>query len=408
MLLELSVVEQRYDAVMEILRDGLSVTEVAERYGVSRQSVHAWITRYERGGLSGLADRSHRPKSCPHQIARDIEAEICELRRIHPDWGPRTLVHHLGKNAIEPVPSRATVYRVLVRNDLIDPRARRRRKVDYRRWERSKPMELWQLDVMGQVFLSSGQELKVITGLDDHSRFCVIAQLAERATARPVCAALTDALDRYGIPDEVLTDNGKVFTGRLGKTPGEVLFDKICRSHGIHHILTKPRSPTTIGKVERFHETLRAKLFNTHTFDTIEQAQAALDAYVDEYNNRRAHQSLGMRTPAERFRFGAKTEIGVDPEPPTEVLIESSALEVERLVFSNGLISVARQRFSVGRRFGGRIVTVRIQPTVLHVFCDGELIRSEPRRMTKEVVHVRAHRPYKKRKDRMREASSIR
>jgi transposase len=96
-LLELSVVEQRYDAVMEVLRDGLSKTEVAERYGVLRQSVHAWIARYEQGGMAGLADCSHRPKSCPHQIATAIEAQICQLRRIHPDWGPRTIVHHLER-----------------------------------------------------------------------------------------------------------------------------------------------------------------------------------------------------------------------------------------------------------------------------------------------------------------------
>jgi transposase-like protein len=78
-LVELSVVEQRYDAVLAVQRDGRSVTEVALAYGVSRQSVHAWLRRYEVGGLPALADRSHKPRTSPNQIDAAIEARVCEL-----------------------------------------------------------------------------------------------------------------------------------------------------------------------------------------------------------------------------------------------------------------------------------------------------------------------------------------
>jgi transposase InsO family protein len=77
-----------------------------------------------------------------------------------------------------------------------------------------------------------------VTGIDDHSRFCVAAGLIERANARAVCGIFTQTLERYGTPEELLTDNGKVFTGRLGPHPGEVLFDRICREQGITHLLT--------------------------------------------------------------------------------------------------------------------------------------------------------------------------
>ena len=87
MLWERSVTEQRYNAVLEVLEAGLPVTEVADRYGVSRQSVHTWIARYRAGGLEGLADRSHRPNRCPHQLAAAVEARVCELRRQHPGGG---------------------------------------------------------------------------------------------------------------------------------------------------------------------------------------------------------------------------------------------------------------------------------------------------------------------------------
>ena len=94
---------------------------------------------------------------------------------------------------------------------------------------------------------------------------------------------------------------GKVFTGRFGSRPGEVLFDKICRQNGITHRLTAPRSPTTTGKIERFHGTLRGEFLNDRTFATIAAAQAAVDAWVHEYNHDRPHQSIGRCTPAERF-----------------------------------------------------------------------------------------------------------
>ena len=100
-----------------------------------------------------------------------------------------------------------------------------------------------------------------MTGVDDHSRYCVIARVVERATGRAVCLAFSEALQRYGAPEEVLTDNGKQFTARFGRG-GEVLFDKICRRNAITHRLTQPRSPTTTGKIERFHQTLRRELLD--------------------------------------------------------------------------------------------------------------------------------------------------
>jgi transposase-like protein len=98
-LVELSVMEQRYQAVLAVVQDGWKVTEVAERLGVSRQSVHAWIARYEAGGLAALAERSHRPETCPHQTHPETEARICELRRSTRDGG------HAGSSTSSPGPA---------------------------------------------------------------------------------------------------------------------------------------------------------------------------------------------------------------------------------------------------------------------------------------------------------------
>ena len=155
MLWELSVAEQRYRAVLEV-GTGVPVTEVAERYGVSRQSVHTWLLRYREEGIRGLEDRSHQVHAHPWRIPAEVEEAICELRRGHPKWGPRRLVFEMGRRGHQV--TRSSVYRALVRNGLIEPVSRRRRRKDYRRWERGTAMELWQLDVTASAFLTSGTE----------------------------------------------------------------------------------------------------------------------------------------------------------------------------------------------------------------------------------------------------------
>jgi transposase InsO family protein len=174
---------------------------------------------YRRGGvaaLQDLADRSHRPRAHPALTSPEVEAAICEMRRAHPRWGQRRIEFDLGRQGCPgPIPSVSTIYRVLVRHGLVEAVPRRRRRQDYKRSQREAPMELWQLDIVGGVRLADGTETKIVTGVVDHSRFCVIAAVVRRATGRAVCLAFAEALDRFGIPDEMLTDNGKQFAGRF-------------------------------------------------------------------------------------------------------------------------------------------------------------------------------------------------
>jgi transposase InsO family protein len=377
MLQELSMVEQRYLAVREVL-DGAKVTDVATRYGVDRRTVHRWVVRYATEGLGALSDRSSRPDRCPHQIAPELEARIVALRRAHPGWGPRTILAKLRREMDEP-PSRSSIYRCLLRHRLIDHTPRRRRAQDYRRWERSRPMELWQMDVMGGVELADGTELKAITGIDDHSRFCVLAKLVHRATARPVCEALVQALERHGCPEQILTDNGKVFTGRLAHRPATTSFDRICLANGIRHILTAPYSPTTTGKIERLHKTIRKELLSESTFTSIEHAQAELDAWVA--NCDREHQGIGDVPPIRRFELVHRdaSEV-IDPQIEPEDQAAPTGPTVNRRVDRAGRISILKHRYHVGRHLAGRRVVVASADGLLHVSHDGVVVATHARR----------------------------
>ena len=369
MLVELKLVEQRYRAVMDVL-DGMSVTDVARRNGVSRQSVHTWLRRYANGGMAALADKSTKPESCPHQMAPVVEARVVELRRSHPRWGPRSIRTHLANEGFSPVPGRSSIYRTLVRHHLVEPTPRKRSRADYKRWERSRSMELWQMDVVGRFHLADGTEVKVVTGIDDHSRFCVCARVVARATARPVCEALQWALARTECPTKFCLTTAKSSTARFGQGPGPVLFDRI----GIRHILTAPYSPTTTGKVERFHKTMRSEFLVDHdrVHATIEELQRALDAWVDEYNTKRPHQSLGDRPPLERFALAKARPADLEmPEVRDQVPLSARPPGVNRWVDQRGSIGLGGFRYRVGATFAEESVEVVVR---------GRARRDPPRR----------------------------
>ncbi len=397
--MELTKMEQRYDAVLGVIRDGLTVSEVAAAYGVSRQSVHTWLARYEREGLGGLADRSHRPRFSPLQMPPAIEARVLELRRHHPSWGHVHIAHQLGREGVAPLPSLSSIYRALVRHHLIEPKAKRKRLPTYKRWERGRPMELWQMDVVGGILLDDATECKVLTGIDDHSRFCVCAGVMVRATARAVCGFFAQALERYGVPEEILTDNGKVFTNRFGLTPTEVLFDKICRENGITHRLTAPASPTTTGKVERFHRTFRTEFLGGQIFSSLEVAQKDLNDWVDDYNTDRPHRSLDMATPAERFF--KRSDPGA-PELPVDLRVleddRSGQDWVSRTVSVVGTISVSNQVFSLGKHRAGHIIDVHVREHLLEAWDGPELVKTVLRESTGEVRKKKAERQPKAKK----------
>jgi len=376
MLMELRVGELRYRAVWEVL-EGASVTEVARRFGVSRQSVHSWLRRYAaEGGLGALGDHSSTPHSCPHQMGPVVEAAVVAARRAHPSWGADRIRFQLERDAVGPVPGRTSVYRALVRNGLVEAGPRRKKRSDYRRWERGRPMELWQMDVVGGFHLADGTEVKAVSGIDDNSRFVVSAMLVARATAKPVCDALLVALRRWGCPEQILTDNGKVFTGRFGPagSSAEVLFDRICAENGIRHLLTAPRSPTTTGKVERWHKTMRKEFLADHDrrWETIAEFQAALDAWVIEYNTDRPHQSLGMRPPVDRFQLAG---VGVSAAEPAGIdrIVEPAARVVQlpgvqRWVDQHGLVSLAGFRYRVPIVLVGEPVQVVAAEHLVRIF----------------------------------------
>ncbi len=203
---------------------------------------------------------------------------------------------------------------------------------------------------------------------------------------------LRAAIAAYGAPVQILTDNGKVFTGRFNHPPVEVLFDAICRENGIEHLLTQPRSPTTTGKIERLHRSMRAEfLAGAKPFASLKTAQAALDEWVADYNTSRPHQSLKMDTPAARFG-PAVTAASPSASAGAAGPDRGGDDWVSRKVTTNGVVCVSWQQVSVGRHYAGARCDVHVDGDLLRFWIGEELVKTAARASAGAVRNKKAAR----------------
>lgn len=180
----------------------------------------------------------------------------------------------------------------------------------------------------------------------------------------------------------------RFFTGRFGTHKAEVMFDRMCRENGISHKLTAPRSPTTTGKIERFHQSVRKEFLVDRTFPTIDVAQKELDGWVHDYNNERPHQSLEMAVPADRFRLVPATK---DPHSvPVYSEEDENGQWVLRRVGSNGVVSVDNQMFSVGNAYKAQLVDAFVDDTTIQVWHQNHLVKTVARVRKGPVRKIRA------------------
>jgi transposase InsO family protein len=285
------------------------VREVARAYGVSPGWVSKLVARYRSEGDVAFEPRSRRPHTSPRSTPAEVVAHIVELRRglraSGDDAGPETIRWHLEQAGVSL--STATILRTLHRAGLITPQPHKRPRSSYVRFAAELPNETWQADFTHYRLLD-GSDVEVLCWLDDHARYALRVTAHRRVDGRTVVAQFRQAAEVHGIPASTLTDNGMVFTTRLsGGKGGRNGFEAELHRLGVQQKNARPNHPTTGGKVERFHQTLKRWLAAQPQPATIEELQALLDAFVEHYNLRRPHRSLpGSSTPAGAYRARPK------------------------------------------------------------------------------------------------------
>lgn len=301
--------------VEAVVLERQSVSELARRHGVSRYWIYKLLKRFHEGGFPALEPRSRRPKTCAHETAATVQAEILQLRQelseAGYDAGPQTIAHHLIGRA-ESVPSVATIWRILKRHGVVTPQPHKRPRCSFIRFEAKLPNETWQCDATAWQ-LADGSPVEILNIEDDHSRLFANSSAFHTVKAGDVVDAFFAAADTYGFPASFLTDNAAVFSGgsRRGKVPLELELERL----GIEVKHSTPYHPQTCGKVERLHQTLKRFLGKQPAANSLAELQFQLDAFRDYYNQRRPHRALGKQTPLAVFNSRIKARPNLPAEP---------------------------------------------------------------------------------------------
>jgi transposase InsO family protein len=280
------------------------------------------------------------------------------------DAGPSTIRWHLLQGQL-PVPSEATIWRILVRGGFVVPEPRKRPKRSWQRFEAASPNECWQLDATHWT-LAGGETVEILNIIDDHSRLLIAARAMRSVTTEAVWATFSEATQRWGLPTRCLSDNGLVFTGRLRGY--EVFFETRLREAGVLKVNSRPGHPQTCGKVERFQQTEKKWLWvRRRDLGTVAELQAGLDVFAGYYNTARPHRAIGRVTPLERFTARPRAVPG-EPIPVQQ-------RHVQAVVSAEGRLDVRPFQIAVGMRHAGQSATVVLDATHAAVYIDGRLVR---------------------------------
>lgn len=364
--------------VTAVVVEGRTHSDVAAQYGVSRSWVTRLVGRYGIEGDAAFEPRSRRPHSSPTKVDDVVDEHIVNLRvdlaSRGLDAGPVTIQWHLER--IGHTVSVSTIRRRLLNAGLIEPAPRKRPKSSYVRFQADLPNETWQSDFT-HYRLVTGADTEILVWLDDHSRYALSVTAHRRVTGDIVVDTFDATTADQGFPASVLTDNGMVYTTRFaGSQGGRNALETHLVALGIEQKHSRPNHPTTCGKVERFHQTMKKWLTaQSPQPATIEALQALVDEFVDEYNHRRPHRSLQRSTPNIAYTRLPKTGPAGSTTGP-HYRIRRDRID------SRGAISLRRvgrmHHIGIGRAHKHIAVTVLINELDIRVINTetGELLRA--------------------------------
>ncbi len=300
----------RRQTVEAFFKSGMPLSQFAKVWGLaSENSIRIWLRIYKEKGPQGLErmDFKDAPKKRgPSGIKDFLKAEITKTKMENPQFGLRKVRDFLARFKGLKV-SAGTIKKTLDEQEipLVKVEKKRRRGADQiRHFERTNPMQLWQSDITSYVLARHSQRVYLTVFMDDHSRYIVAWNLQLKQTGQFVVDCLLNGVQKFGKPEEVLTDQGRQYFTWRGKGDFQKLLDK----EGIKHVVSRSHHPQTLGKCERFWETVSKEFWTRAKPQDLKDAQDRFEHFVNHYNHFRPHQGLDGMVPADRF-FGVEDEV---------------------------------------------------------------------------------------------------
>ena len=297
--------DQRRQAVEGFLKAGLSYARFSKVMGLNDRCLMRWVAAYRKDGPKGLEDKRKQAKGRKPLAAALLEA-VKQVRLDFPSFGLRKISAFLGRfKGVKASPG-------LVRKALdqakvppLEPMARRwRNSPVIRHFERARPGELWQTDITSFLLTRNHQRVYLVAFMDDHSRYVVAWKLAMKQTGAFVQETLLEGVQRFGKPQELLSDQGRQYFAWRGKSE----FQKLLVKQGIQHVVSRAHHPETLGKCERFWGTVGTEFWSRAQPQELFEAQERLGHFINHYNHFRPHQGIDNAVPADRF-FGAQNQV---------------------------------------------------------------------------------------------------
>ena len=339
----------RFEFVKFALVDGSNIAELCRRFQISRKTGYKWIHRFLLEGFSGLADRSRRPRKSPTKTSDDLENAILMVRQRHPAWGGRKIRKRLQNLGFQQVPAASTITAILRRNGCIDPSESLKHKA-WQRFEAAAPNDLWQMDYKGHFAAQKGR-CHPLTVLDDHSRYSLGLEACSDETTITVRRCLSSIFQRYGLPRQMLMDNGAPWGSDTAHVYNPITVWLIRQGIGVIH--SRPFHPQTLGKDERFHRTFKAEVGQYCVGLSLDKCQQRFDAWRDVYNLQRPHESLAMQVPADRYQPSGRQFKKNLPA------IEYGPSDQVRKVQQGGWISYHGKGYRIPKAFYAQRVAIR-------------------------------------------------
>jgi transposase InsO family protein len=346
-----SPMSQRHEFVLLAGHAGANVRQLCRRFGISAKTGYKWLQRFRAAGISGLSDRSRRPRHSPGQCAAPVAAAVVALRCKQPTWGARKLRRRLQDLGHSAVPAASTCTAILRRADLIHPAASAA-ATPWKRFERAEPNELWQMDFKGHFATQSGARCHALALVDDHSRFNVVLAAAGNERAATVRAELWSAFSLYGLPEALLCDNGPPWGCADPTCPYTSLTVWLLRL-GVRVLHGRPYHPQTQGKQERFNRTLEYDLLRRHTWRDLAHCQVKFAEFRHCYNCERPNDAVGGATPISCYRPSVRAVAA--SLPPIEYPIGTDVVTLA----PSGVLNFRGQKWYVGKPFSGLPIGLR-------------------------------------------------
>ena len=350
---QVTVQQSRKEFVLLALQTQANISQLCERFGISRKTGYKWLARFAQNPDDALQDLSRRPRGSPRKSMDCVEQSVVRLRQLHAAWGGRKIAHVLARDhQLHLAPS--TVTNILHRHHLIEPAASEA-ATPWQRFEHEEPNSMWQMDFKGH-FGVADQRCHPLTVIDDHSRYNLALQACRNEQRQTVQAVLQQVFERYGLPRRINTDNGSPW-GTAGQGPLSGLGVWLIRL-GVHLSHSRAMHPQTNGKDERFHRTLKAEVLHQYHFPDFDSVQPQFDRWRQVYNCERPHEALNMQTPMQRYRASPISM------PRTLPAIEYGPHDLVRKVQQGGLIHLHGRELRISKALIGQPVALRADSNV--------------------------------------------